>query len=129
MAQMQCVSRDNPSLSLGDAMLQSGKAVKVTIYLCDAARHRTFLPYTDILDYFLRRETAGATATKGVGGFGHTHRIHSASILEISDHLPLKIQFVDAREKVDAILPELEKRIRSGLIEVQETSVIVPGPH
>jgi hypothetical protein len=63
---------------------------------------------------------------KGVAGFGSTHRIHSAHILEISDHLPIKIEFIETREKVDAILPELEKRTGSGVIELQETTVIIP---
>ena len=59
----------------------------------------------------------------------HIRRLfESAHILEISDHLPIKIEFIEAREKVDAVLPELEKRIGSGLIEVQETTIIVP-PH
>jgi len=52
----------------------------------------------------------------------------SAHILEISDHLPIKVEFIETREKVDAILPELEKRTGSGLIEVQETTIVVP-PH
>jgi PII-like signaling protein len=64
---------------------------------------------------------------KGVAGFGAAHRLHSAHILEISDHLPLKIEFIESREKVDAILPELEKRAGSGLIEVQETTIIIPA--
>ena len=65
--------------------------------------------------------------TKGIAGFGHAHRIHSAHILEISDHLPIKIEFIETREKVDAVLTELEMRAGSGLIEIQETTVIVPG--
>jgi uncharacterized protein len=106
-------------------MLQSGKAVKVTIYLSDSARRKGIPAYTDVLDFLFKHGVAGATATKGVGGFGQSHRMHSANILEISDHLPLKIEFIDKREKVDAILPELQGRISSGLIEVQETEVIV----
>lgn len=108
-------------------MLQSGKAVKVTIYLSDTAKHRGIPVYTDLLDFLFRHGIAGATATKGVGGFGQSHRIHSAHILEISDHLPIKIEFIDSREKVDAILPELEQRVHSGLLEVQETAIIVPA--
>jgi PII-like signaling protein len=52
--------------------------------------------------------------------------MHSAHILEISDHLPIKIEFIETREKVDAVLPELEKRTGSGLIELQETTILVP---
>jgi PII-like signaling protein len=64
---------------------------------------------------------------KGVAGFGMKHRLHSAHILEISDRLPIKIELIETREKVDAILPELEKRCGCGLIEVSETTIIVPA--
>jgi PII-like signaling protein len=110
-------------------MLTSGKAVKVTLYLSDGAKHHGVPVYSSILDFLFHGGIAGATVTKGVAGFGHAHRIHSAHILEISDHLPVKIEFIETREKVDAVLPELQKRIGSGLIELQETTVIVPTPN
>ena len=108
-------------------MLQSGKAVKVSIYLSDGAKHHGVPVYSSILDFLFHSGIAGATVLKGVAGFGMAHRIHSAHILEISDHLPIKIEFIESREKVEAILPELEKRIGSGLIEMQGTMVIVPA--
>ena len=108
-------------------MLTSGKAVKVTLYLSDGAKHHGVPVYSSILDFLFHNGVCGATVVKGVAGFGHAHRIHSAHILEISDHLPIKIEFIETREKVDAVMPELEKRMESGLIEVQETTVIVPA--
>jgi PII-like signaling protein len=108
-------------------MLQSGKAVKVSIYLSDGAKHHHVPVYTSVLDFLFHSGIAGATVLKGVAGFGAAHRIHSAHILEISDHLPIKIEFIETREKVEAILPELEKLIGSGLIEMQETTVVVPA--
>ena len=107
-------------------MLSTGKAVKVSLYLNDGAMQHHVPVYTTILDFLFRSGIAGATVIKGVAGFGAEHRIHSAHILEISDHLPIKIEFIETREKVDAVLPELEKLIGSGLIEVQETAIIVP---
>ena len=108
-------------------MLTSGKAVKVTLYLSDGARHHGVPVYSSILDYLFHSGIAGATVVKGVAGFGTTHRLHSAHILEISDHLPIKIEFIESREKVDMVLPELEKRTGSGLIEIQETTIVVPA--
>lgn len=108
-------------------MLSSGKAVKVTLYLSDGAKHHGVPVYTSILDFLFHSGVSGATVVKGVAGFGHAHRIHSAHILEISDHLPIKIEFIESRAKVDELLPELEKRTGSGLIEMQETTVIVPS--
>ena len=107
-------------------MLTSGKAVKVTIYLSDGAKHRGMPVYTSIFDFLFHSGIYGATVFKGVAGFGSTHRIHSAHILEISDHLPIVIQFIETRERVEAVLPELEKRTGSGLIEMQETTIIIP---
>jgi len=52
-------------------------------------------------------------------------RESALDILGISGHLPIKLEFIETREKVDAILPELEKRTGSGLIEVQETTIVV----
>lgn len=108
-------------------MLTTGKAVKVTLYLSDGAKHHGVPVYTTILDFLFHSGVAGATVVKGVAGFGAGHRLHSAHILEISDHLPIKIEFIETRDKVNAILPELEKRAGSGLIELQETTIVVPS--
>jgi len=107
--------------------LTTGKAVKVILYLSDGAKHHGVPVYTSILDFLFHNGVAGATVVKGVAGFGAKHRMHAAHILEISDHLPIKIEFIETREKVDVVLPELEKRAGSGLIELQETSIVVPG--
>ncbi len=108
-------------------MLTTGKAVKVTLYLSDGARHHGIPVYSSILDYLFHSGVAGATVIKGVAGFGDAHRIHSVHLLEISDYLPIKIELIETREKVDEILPELEKRAGSGLIEIQEISLVVPA--
>jgi hypothetical protein len=109
-----------------ERMLTTGKATKVTLYLSDGAKHHGIPVYSSILDYLFHCGVYGATVVKGVAGFGTTHRLHSAHILEISDHLPIKIEFIETREKVDEVLPELKKRTNSGLIEIQDTTIIVP---
>jgi PII-like signaling protein len=111
----------------GTYMLQTGKAVKVTIYLSDGAKHHGVPVYASVLDFLFHNGIAGATVVKGVAGFGAAHRMHSAHILEISDYLPVKVEFIETREKADAILPELAKRTGSGLIEIEEISIIVPA--
>lgn len=108
-------------------MLSSGKAVKVTIYLSDGAKSHGVPLYTGVLDLLFKNGIAGATAMKGVAGFGHCHRLHTATILELSDRLPIRIEFIDIRDKVEAILPQLESRCGCGLIEIQDTTVIVPS--
>ena len=108
-------------------MLQPGKAVKVTIYLSDGATHHGVPVYSSILDFLFYRGVAGATVTKGIAGFGADHHMHSAQLVEISDRLPIKIEFIESREKVDGILGKLEELAGTGLIETQETTVAKPA--
>jgi len=108
-------------------MLSPGKAVKVSIYLSEGSTHHGASTYSSILDFLFFRGVSGATVLKGVAGFGADHHIHSASSVEISDHLPLKIEFIETREKVDELLGKLEELTGSGMIEVQETTIAKPA--
>src|SRR5215475_1164730 len=108
-------------------MLSPGKAVKVSIYLSEGSTHHGVSSYSSILDFLFFRGVAGATVLKGVAGFGADHHIHSASSVEISDHLPLKIEFIETREKVNELLVKLEEMAGSGMIEIQETMIAKPA--
>jgi PII-like signaling protein len=109
-------------------MLIAGKAVKVSIYLSEGSTHHGVPTYSSIIDFLFYKGVSGATVLKGVAGFGADHHMHSASFVEISDHLPLKIEFIESREKVEEILGKLEELAGSGMIEIQETTVAKP-PH
>jgi PII-like signaling protein len=108
-------------------MLSAGKAKKVSIYLSEGSTHHGISTYSSILDFLFFRGVSGATVLKGVAGFGADHHIHSASSVEISDRLPLKIEFIETSEKVDELLGKLEEMIGSGMIEIQETTVAKPA--
>lgn len=108
-------------------MLNAGKAVKVTIYVSEGARHHGVPVYSSILDFLFYRGVCGATVLKGVAGFGADHHMHSAGSVEMSGHLPLKIEFIESRQKVDELLGKLEVMAGTGMIEIQETTVAKPA--
>ncbi|MGH9600277.1 MAG: DUF190 domain-containing protein [Terracidiphilus sp.] len=108
-------------------MLNAGKAVKVSIYISEGSTHHGVSTYSSILDFLFYRGVAGATVLKGIAGFGADHHMHSASIVDISDHMPLKIEFIETREKVDQILGKLEELAGTGMIEMQETTIAKPA--
>lgn len=108
-------------------MLTAGKAVKVSIYLSEGATRHGVPTYSSILDFLFYRGVSGATVLKGIAGFGADHHMHSASIVEISDRLPLKVEFIESREKVDELLGKLEEMAGTGMIELQETTVAKPA--
>lgn len=108
-------------------MLTTGKAVKVSIYLSEGSTHHGAATSSSILDFLFFRGVSGATVLKGVAGFGADHHLHTSSLVDISDHLPLKIEFIETREKVDELLGKLEEMAGSGMIEVQETTIAKPA--
>lgn len=108
-------------------MLTAGKAIKVSIYLSDGATHHGVPISSSILDFLFFRGVSGATVLKGIAGFGADHHLHSSSLVAISDHLPLKIEFIERREKVDELLGKLEEMAGSGMIELQETTIAKPA--
>jgi PII-like signaling protein len=108
-------------------MLSAEKATKVSIYLSEGSTYHGVSTYSSILDFLFFRGVSGATVLKGVAGFGAHHHLHSASSVEISDHLPLKIEFIETPEKVDQLLEKLEEMAGTGVIEIQETTIAKPA--
>ena len=104
----------------------AGKALKVSIYLSEGSTHKGASTYSSILDFLFFRGCSGATVLKGVAGFGADHHMHSASTVEMSDRLPMKIEFIETPEKVDELMPKLQELVGSGMIEVQETTIAKP---
>ncbi len=73
-------------------------------------------------------QLAGATVLRGPMGYGHSSRIHTAKILDLSDDLPVVIEIVDTREKIDTLLPLLDGMIPSGLVTLEKVQVLKYGP-
>ena len=66
---------------------------------------------------------AGATVVRGIMGFGAHSRMHTAKILRLSEDLPILVEIVDTREKIEAFLPAIDHAIGEGLATVERVSV------
>ena len=60
---------------------------------------------------------------RGLEGFGAHSRIHTAKILRLSTDLPLVIEIVDTREKIEAFLPAIDGAIREGLATLEKVEI------
>lgn len=66
---------------------------------------------------------AGATAWRGMIGFGGHSRIHTFKIERLSEDLPVIIEIVDTREKLDAFLASIDSAINEGLATMEKAEV------
>lgn len=67
---------------------------------------------------------AGATVLRGPLGFGRSSHLHTAKILRLSEDLPLVIEIVDSKEKIDAFLPTLDSMMTGGLVTLEKAQVL-----
>ncbi len=74
------------------------------------------------------RGLAGATVLKGFMGFGAHSRIHTSKLLALSQDLPIIVEIIDTRERIEAFLPDLEKMVGDGLITLERAEVKLYRP-
>lgn len=62
---------------------------------------------------------AGATALRGIMGFGAASRIHTSKILRLSEDLPVVVEIVDSAQKIAQLLSEIEAMVQEGLVTLE----------
>jgi PII-like signaling protein len=67
---------------------------------------------------------AGATVLRGPMGFGANSRLHTAKILRLSEDLPVVIEIVDSRQKIDEFMPFVDDAVKEGLVTLENVQVI-----
>ena len=77
-----------------------------------------------LVELLRRHGLAGATVLRGVAGFGANSVVHTATILRLSADLPLVIEVVDAPERLEGVLPEIERMMGGGLVTLERVRVI-----
>ena len=66
---------------------------------------------------------AGATAWRGIMGFGANSRIHTTKIMRLSEDLPVIIEIVDTADKLKAFLGVIDKVIVEGLATLEKADI------
>ena len=70
---------------------------------------------------------AGATVLRGPMGFGKSSHLHPTKILRLSQDLPVVVEIVDEKAKIDAFLPVLDGMMSSGLVTLEKVQVLQYG--
>lgn len=102
-------------------------AVLLRIFLGEDDRHDGQPLYEAIVLKAREMGLAGATVLRGPMGFGHSSHLHTTKILRLSQDLPIVIEIVDTRERIDAFLPVLDGMMDSGLVTLEKVQVLQYG--
>ena len=106
----------------------AGERVLMRIHIGERDKFQGRPLYEAIVQLLRQRHYAGATVFRGIMGFGATAAIHTEKVLRLSLDLPIVVECVETDEKIQAILPELDRMIGGGLITLERANVIVYRP-
>ena len=93
------------------------------LFLGEDDRHEGKPLYEWIVMKARERELAGATVLRGVMGFGAHSRMHTFKIERLSLDLPIVVEIVDTRERLEAFLSSIDSAITEGLATLEKAEV------
>lgn len=101
-----------------------GEQILVRIFIGESDRWRGHSLADALIERLRREGFAGATAFRGVSGFGAHSVLHTTSLLRLSEDLPVLIEIVDSDEKVQQLLSVLDEMVPEGLVTMEKVRVV-----
>jgi PII-like signaling protein len=68
---------------------------------------------------------AGATVLRGIMGFGPSSKISTVKILRLSEDLPVVIEIVDTRDRLEGFLEKINGCITEGMVTIEKAQVVI----
>ena len=106
----------------------TGERTLMRIHLGERDKYQGRPLYEAIVHLLRTRGFAGATVFRGIMGFGASAGLHTEKVLRLSLDLPIVVECVDTEERIQQVLPELDRMIGGGLITLERARVIVYRP-
>jgi uncharacterized protein len=102
-----------------------GENVLMRIFIGEGDRFQHQPLYQALVELLRGEGVAGATVLRGIAGFGAHSVCHTEKLLDLSADLPLVVEAVESREKIDAVLPRVEEMMSGGgMITLEKATVI-----
>ncbi len=110
-------------------MSLSGEGLLLRIYIGESDRHENQPLATALIERARHEGLAGATALRGLQGFGMHSTIHSANILRLSSDLPIVIEIADTVEKIENFLTVVDEMVPEGMATLERVRIIFYRSH
>lgn len=101
-----------------------GENILMRIFIGESDRFGSQPLYEALVELFRKEGFAGATVIRAISGFGAHSVYHTQKLLDLSSDLPLIVEVVDKKEKIDAIMPRIDTMMGGGMITLEKATVI-----
>ena len=104
-------------------MMLPGEGYLLRIFIGESDRHQGKLLHEWIVLQAKEAGLAGATVMRGMMGFGAHSRLHTFKIERMSQDLPIIIEIVDTREKLEKFLALIDGEIEEGMATLEQVQI------
>lgn len=105
-------------------MLYPGTAKKLSAYIGESALYDGKPLYEALIESARTAGCAGATALRGLSGFGATSRFHGKRAMRMSEDRPVVVQVIDGEGRIAAVAEVFSAMIGDGLITIEDVEVV-----
>jgi PII-like signaling protein len=102
----------------------TGEKTLMRIHISENDKYGHKPLFEALIELFMHEKFAGATVLKGVSGFGVHAVYHTYKLLELSNELPIIVEVIAARERIDNVMPRINEMMSGGLITLEKVEVV-----
>ena len=101
-----------------------GEGQLLWIFIGESDRYEGKPLYEAIVERARREGLAGATAVRGIEGYGASSHLHTSRILRLSTDLPVVVEIADTEQNIQRLLPIIDEMVLDGLVTLERVHVI-----
>ncbi len=100
------------------------KGKRLRIFLGEAQEWQGKPLYRTLVELAQQQGIAGATVFRGIEGFGPEHHLSTDRLPDIADNLPMIVEMVESEERIQALLPLVDRLVQRGMITVTPVAIV-----
>jgi PII-like signaling protein len=104
-------------------MMLPAEGYLLRIFIGESDKHDGMPLYEWIVRQAREQHLAGATVLRGLMGYGAHSRLHTFKIERLSLDLPIIVEIVDTREKLEKFLAFIDDQIEEGLATLEKAQI------
>lgn len=105
-------------------MKTEGEAHRLRVFVNESDRFQGRPLHEMIIRAAKEKGLAGATALRGIEGYGASGRVHSVKVLHLSEDVPIVIEISDSAEHIAVFLPVLDAMVAEGAVTIEKIHLV-----
>lgn len=106
-------------------MKTEGEGQLLRIYVSESDRWEGRPLYEALVRAAHEQGLAGATALRGIEGFGAKSRIHTVKILHLSEALPIVVEIADRADRIAEFMSTVDKMVGEGMVTLEKVNIVL----